>query len=297
MAAMEQKEPGLGLELLLLGVLATLWGASYSFIKVGVTTIPPVTFIAARTLIAGTLLLGVLRLRGLRLPTHPAVWQRFLFQACLNSVVPFTVIAWAERTVDAGLATILNSTSPIFTFLLTAAVTRHEPATGRVAAGAAGSLGVLDGARLRDLLPARPHAWIGWYHGAGLPARPRRRRHRHPLPGRDSDPHRLDRSRLRGGGCRGHDDSKFSCLAVLAGCSRLSLSIRDLKGGAGLRHHPSGKFSANVGRWERVLADHQQLITAIPAQDPVQAATLAAEHMTTARNTRLRMYALEMTSR
>ena len=96
----------------------------------------------ARTLIAGTLLLGILRLRGLRLPTHPAAWQRFVFQTCLNSVVPFTVIAWAERIVDAGLATIVNSTSPIFTFLLTAAVTRHEPATGRkllgVVAGMAG---------------------------------------------------------------------------------------------------------------------------------------------------------------
>jgi drug/metabolite transporter (DMT)-like permease len=33
-------------------------------------------------------------------------------------VLPFTLIAWAERSVDAGLATILNSTSPIFIFLL-----------------------------------------------------------------------------------------------------------------------------------------------------------------------------------
>jgi drug/metabolite transporter (DMT)-like permease len=142
MVAMGRREPGFSLELLLLGVLATLWGASYSFIKVGVATIPPVTLIAARTLIAGALLVGVLRLRGLRMPTHRQAWRRFLFQACLNSVVPFTLIAWAERTVDAGLATILNSTSPIFTFLLTAAVTRHEPVTGRkllgVVAGLAG---------------------------------------------------------------------------------------------------------------------------------------------------------------
>jgi drug/metabolite transporter (DMT)-like permease len=138
----EHQQPGLRLGLLLLGVLATLWGASYSFIKLGVETIPPLTLIAARTLIAGTLLLGVLVLRGQRLPMRPALWRRFLVQACLNSVVPFTLIAWAELTVDAGLATILNSTSPIFAFVLTAAVTRHEPATGRkllgVVAGMAG---------------------------------------------------------------------------------------------------------------------------------------------------------------
>jgi drug/metabolite transporter (DMT)-like permease len=122
---------GFAAELALLLLLATLWGASYSFIKLGVETIPPVSLIAARTLIASALLLAVLRWRGLRLPRDKAAWRGFLFQSCLNSVVPFTLIAWAERTVDAGIATILNSTSPIFAFLLTALATRHEAVTAR----------------------------------------------------------------------------------------------------------------------------------------------------------------------
>src|SRR4051812_34097989 len=117
-------------DLTLLLLLSTLWGASYTFIKIGVETIPPVTFIAARTLIAGSILIAILKLRGLALPRDPAVWRRFLVQACLNSVVPFTLIAWAEQTVDAGLATILNSTTPIFAFLLTVLITRHEAVTG-----------------------------------------------------------------------------------------------------------------------------------------------------------------------
>jgi drug/metabolite transporter (DMT)-like permease len=129
-------------ELALLALLATLWGASYTFIKLGVATIPPITLIAARTLIAGLLLLAIMRGRGLSLPMDAASWRRFLFQACLNSVIPFTLIAWAERSLDAGLATILNSTAPVFTFLLTFAITRHEPVTARklfgVLAGLAG---------------------------------------------------------------------------------------------------------------------------------------------------------------
>lgn len=129
-------------ELALLLVLSTVWGASYSFIKVGVETIPPVTLIAARTLIAGAVLLAVIRWRGLRLPRDRRTWGRFLVQACLNSVVPFTLIAWAQQTTDAGLATILNATTPIFAFLLTVLVVRHEAVTGRklfgVAAGLAG---------------------------------------------------------------------------------------------------------------------------------------------------------------
>ena len=136
------KSRNLIVELMLLGLLAIVWGASYSFIKIGVATIPPVSFIAARTIIAGLLLLALLRLRGIALPKDAAAWRSFLVQACLNSVMPFTLIAWAEQSVDAGLATILNSTSPIFTFLLTAMITRHEPATARklfgIAAGLAG---------------------------------------------------------------------------------------------------------------------------------------------------------------
>ncbi|TQI76533.1 threonine/homoserine efflux transporter RhtA [Bosea sp. AK1] len=110
--------PNRAVELALLLVLAVLWGGSYTFIKLGVETIPPLTLIAARTLIAGLVLLMVIRWRGLRLPRDLATWRLFIVQACLNSVVPFTLIAWAERSVDAGLATILSSTSPIFVVLL-----------------------------------------------------------------------------------------------------------------------------------------------------------------------------------
>src|ERR1700756_5210546 len=134
---------GMSGELALLLLLATLWGASYSFIKLGVATIPPVTLIAARTLIAGVLLLLVMRWGGIRMPTDFATWRRFAFQACLNSVIPWTLIAWGERFVDAGLATILNSAAPIFTFLFTALVTRHEAANARKLFGViAGMVGI-----------------------------------------------------------------------------------------------------------------------------------------------------------
>ena len=136
------REPAIGFELLLLLTLATLWGGSYTFIKLGVATIPPVTLIAGRTLIAGLLLLAIMVWRDMQLPKGAAIWRRFLFQACLNSVIPWTLIAWAERSVDAGLATILNSTSPIITFFLTLAIVRQDPPTLRkllgVVAGMAG---------------------------------------------------------------------------------------------------------------------------------------------------------------
>ena len=143
MTEARQETPNLATELALLVVLATLWGASYTFIRIGVATIPPITLIAGRTAIAGLLLLVIMRVRGVKMPTDAATWRRFLFQAGMNSVVPWTMVAWGERTIDAGLATILNSTAPIFTFFLTLLVTRHEALTSRKLIGVvAGMVGI-----------------------------------------------------------------------------------------------------------------------------------------------------------
>jgi len=131
----DPRPQNLARELALLLLLATLWGASYTFIRVGVATIPPITLIAARTAIAGIMLWAVMLWRSMRLPSDAANWRRFLFQACLNSVIPWTLLAFGERTLEAGLATILNSTSPIFTVLLSLAVSRREALTPRKLVG------------------------------------------------------------------------------------------------------------------------------------------------------------------
>ena len=142
MTGTDPRQPNLATELTWLVVLATLWGASYTFIRIGVATIPPITLIAGRTAIAGLLLLVIMRGRGVVMPTDWPTWRRFLFQAGMNSVVPWTMVAWGERTLDAGLATILNSTAPIFTFFLTLIV-GHEAVTSRKMIGVvAGMIGI-----------------------------------------------------------------------------------------------------------------------------------------------------------
>jgi len=139
----DAKPVNLTLELCLLVLLAAIWATSYTFIKIGVATIPPLTLIATRTLIAGLLLVAIMAMRGIAMPWSRDIWGRFAFQALLNSAVPFTLIAWAEQTVDADLAVILNSTTPIFTFLMTVLITRHEHVTLRTGLGiAAGLAGV-----------------------------------------------------------------------------------------------------------------------------------------------------------
>jgi drug/metabolite transporter (DMT)-like permease len=130
-------------DIFLLLLLSTLWGASYTFIRVGVETIPPVTLIAARTMIAGTILLAWMRLTGISIPHSKQLWKRLFVQASLNSVIPFTLIAWAEQFVQAGVATILNSTSPVLAFFVTWFLTKHEAITTRKLIGViAGLVGI-----------------------------------------------------------------------------------------------------------------------------------------------------------
>lgn len=122
-------------EYALLVLLATLWAASYTFIKIGVETIPPFTLISGRTLIAGAFLLVLLRLRGVTLPSDPPMIGKLLVQAVINTVLPFTFIAWAETAIDAGLAVVLNATTPLFAFVLGGLILKREAVTARKSLG------------------------------------------------------------------------------------------------------------------------------------------------------------------
>jgi drug/metabolite transporter (DMT)-like permease len=123
-------------ELPLLALLALLWGSSYLFTKVAVTEIPPITLIALRVTGAAMFLLLVMGLRKECLPRDRRTWRMLYTQALFNSIASWTVLAWGQQFVDAALASVLNSTSPIFVFLFTALVTRHEALGGRKLVGA-----------------------------------------------------------------------------------------------------------------------------------------------------------------
>lgn len=117
------------LELFLLGLLALLWGGSYPLITVAVETIPPLTLVAIRVSIAAALLWAVVLVRHGIVPIPKKQWPKLFLQACYGSIVPFYLITWAQQDVDSSLAAILNSTSPIFVFLITLVWTRHETVT------------------------------------------------------------------------------------------------------------------------------------------------------------------------
>ena len=128
-------------ELILLALLSLLWGASYGFIKIAVTTITPVTLVGIRVLIAASLLWLVVLYRGREVPTEARTWGAFVVQATIGYMVPFTMITWGQQFVESGLAGILNSTTPIFVFLITLLWTRQERASFEKGIGVLAGLG------------------------------------------------------------------------------------------------------------------------------------------------------------
>ena len=75
-------------------------------------------------------------MRGKRLPSHAGAWKLFAQQQTINSTIPFLMITWAQQYVAAAPTVVLASTTPIFAFLITWGITRHEPATLLKLAGA-----------------------------------------------------------------------------------------------------------------------------------------------------------------
>ncbi|HDO52277.1 MAG TPA: EamA/RhaT family transporter [Rhizobiales bacterium] len=120
------KTPNLAFEFALLALLSLLWGSSYGLIKLAVETITPVTLVAVRVSIAAGVLWLVVIARRRKIPTGFPIWRQLTIQALFGFIVPFTMITWGQQYVESGLAGILNSTTPIFVFLITLFWTRHE---------------------------------------------------------------------------------------------------------------------------------------------------------------------------
>ena len=98
------------LELLL---LAALWGGSFLFMRIAAPVLGPVWLIEFRVLLAGLVLLPILakmRLLGeMRRHLLP-----LLMVGCLNSAIPFLLLAFASVSLPAGFTSILNGTAPLF---------------------------------------------------------------------------------------------------------------------------------------------------------------------------------------
>lgn len=131
-------------DLALLLILGLMWGTSYAFIKLGVQTLPTFTLIASRLAIGLAFLSAVVIAAREPLPRNPRIYGHLFVMAAINIVIPFTLITWAEQSVDSALAAILNGAVPLIVIFLAALVFHDEPITlNRLSGLIVGYIGVI----------------------------------------------------------------------------------------------------------------------------------------------------------
>jgi drug/metabolite transporter (DMT)-like permease len=106
---------------LLFWLLGIIWGTSFLWIKIAVTEISPLMLVSFRTLFAmlglAAYLLLVRSARGTWMQIR-AQWWVFTVMGFTNIVIPWLLISWAGQHIDSGLSSILNSTMPLFTSMI-----------------------------------------------------------------------------------------------------------------------------------------------------------------------------------
>ncbi|WNV90806.1 EamA family transporter [Umezawaea sp. Da 62-37] len=126
------------------GVLALIWGSSFLWIKVALTGFSPVQITMGRTALGAAVIVALLCARGHRLPRAPRTWGHLAVAALFGNVIPFVLFAVGERTVDSGVAGVINSTTPLWTLGLGLLLGFEKQRGGARTAGLAlGFLGTL----------------------------------------------------------------------------------------------------------------------------------------------------------
>ena len=116
-------------EWIMLVALSLLWGGSFFFVEVAVDALPPLTIVLLRVGLAAIALWIFAFATGLRPPRDARIWRAFFFMGLLNNIVPFSLIVWGQTEIGAGLASIFNATTPLFTVIVAGTLLSDERIT------------------------------------------------------------------------------------------------------------------------------------------------------------------------
>lgn len=110
----------------MLVLLGTIWGGSFFFARIAVAEMHPLALVLFRVAIAGAALHVYLAARGISFAIALPHAAGFLLLAVLNNVIPFSLIFAGQTQLGAGLASVLNATTPFWTAILASRLTTDE---------------------------------------------------------------------------------------------------------------------------------------------------------------------------
>lgn len=131
--------------------LGLIWGSSFLWIKIAVREVDAFTLVGWRLLFGTLGMVAVIALRRPPFPRRRSIWLALALLGIINTALPFVLISWGQKTIDSAVASILNSTVPLFTMVIAHFALHDEPITARKAAGLVIGFGGVLALLARDL--------------------------------------------------------------------------------------------------------------------------------------------------
>jgi drug/metabolite transporter (DMT)-like permease len=125
----------------MLALLAAIWGGSFLCYRLLARELAPAVTVFARVVIAVIALLPLAG-RGMRAFRERDSWAAFAVMGALNNVIPFVLLAWATTQLSAGLASILNATTPMLSVIVAHIAGQERLRSNRVLGPLCGLVGV-----------------------------------------------------------------------------------------------------------------------------------------------------------
>jgi len=94
--------------------LCFVWGSTWLAIKVGLGSLPPITFAGIRFVIASGLLASYVIARKIEFPRDARSWRVMLFLSLSQIALPYALAFWGEQYMTAGLTSLLFAMLPFF---------------------------------------------------------------------------------------------------------------------------------------------------------------------------------------
>ncbi|HCQ64761.1 MAG TPA: EamA family transporter [Rhodobacteraceae bacterium] len=118
-------------------LLSFIWGSSFLTTTMLVETLAPLHVVTHRVLWAAVFLWIYALVRRLPVPRDLSTWGALLIMGAGANALPFVLQAYAQTTIESGLAGILNASTAIFGPLVAALVLSDERLTRAKATGVA----------------------------------------------------------------------------------------------------------------------------------------------------------------
>ncbi len=116
------------------------FGGAFLFMRLAAPELPPLVVAFGRVTIAA-LILAPIAGRA-RLVAMRAYWRNYIVVGFFMAAAPFALFAFAERSLTAGMGSIINATTPLWTAIILAIWLRQVPTPRRIAAIVVGFAGV-----------------------------------------------------------------------------------------------------------------------------------------------------------